>query len=158
MRSSQPASPPGRDRIRRRDLFTWAAAGFGMLVGYGTAALFALRFLAFRRATKTWQAYAGEVRDIPEGGSRTYTAPDGRKITITNTGGGFVALSDVCPHLGCRVHWEASRRAFLCPCHDGVFDAEGVAVSGPPAKAGQRLERYEIEAVDEALYIRLKEG
>ena len=129
-----------------------------MLLAYGTAAAFALRYLAPGRKTRTWKAYAGGVRDIPPGGSKTYTAPDGRKIVITNTGSGFVALSDVCPHLGCRVHWEAARSEFVCPCHNGVFDVQGVAVSGPPAKAGQRLGRYEIEPVDDALYITLREG
>jgi len=129
----------------------------GMLVAYGTAAFFALRYLSPRRRARTWRVYAGGVRDVPPGGSKTYTAPDGRKVVITNTGEGFVALSDVCPHLGCKVHWEEARRQFLCPCHNGAFDAHGIAVAGPPARAGQRLARYEIEPSDEALYITLRE-
>jgi Rieske Fe-S protein len=130
----------------------------GMAVSYGTAALFALRYLTPNRRPRTWRAYAGGVRDIPVGGSKTYTAPDGRKVVITNTGQGFVALSDVCPHLGCKVHWEEASQRFFCPCHGGAFDAQGVATAGPPAKAGQRLARYEIEPTDEALYITLREG
>src|SRR5262249_1826981 len=42
------------------------------------------------------------------------------------------AISLVCTHLGCRVHWEARQQRFLCPCHLGFFDAQGNVVSGPP--------------------------
>ena len=145
-------------RATRRGLLAWGGMVLGLAVSYGTAAFFALRYLSPNRRARTWRAYAGGVRDIPRGGSRTYTAPDGRKVVITNTGEGFVAFSDVCPHLGCKVHWEEARREFHCPCHNGVFDAQGVAISGPPAKARQRLARYAIEATDEALYITLVEG
>ena len=42
---------------------------------------------------------------------------------------GFEALSGVCPHLGCAVGWDGA--AFLCPCHDSKFDADGAKRSGP---------------------------
>ena len=42
---------------------------------------------------------------------------------------GFEAVSGVCPHLGCAVGWEAG--AFLCPCHDSKFDANGGKQTGP---------------------------
>ena len=107
----------------RRGFFAWATFAAGMAVSYGTAAFFAIRYLTPNRKPRTLKAYAGGVKDIPDGGSKTYTAPDGRKVVITNTGkGGFVALSDVCPHLGCKVHWEEGNKRFVCPCHDGVFD------------------------------------
>jgi len=51
----------------------------------------------------------------------------------------IVVLSNICTHLGCGVRWDDGRRAFLCPCHNGVFDMEGKVVSGPPPKPLPRL-------------------
>ena len=64
---------------------------------------------------------------------------------VKRTGEGFAAFSSVCPHLGCRVHCEAENRLFFCPCHRGVFDSDGKATEGPPADAGQSLERIPVE-------------
>lgn len=152
MTEAQPPTPS------RRDFFAWLAFAVGMAASYGTAAVYALRYLTPRKGAKVWKAYAGGIQDIPPGSNKIYTAPDGRKVVITNTGKGFVALSDVCPHLGCKVHWDEADKRFVCPCHDGIFDATGVAISGPPAKAGQRLAAYTIEPVEGALYITLTEG
>ena len=67
----------------------------------------------------------------------------------------FLALSSVCPHLGCRVHWESNHNRFFCPCHNGAFNAQGVAISGPPAAEGQSLPQYALQIVDGALYIEM---
>lgn len=48
--------------------------------------------------------------------------------------GGIAVLSTTCTHLGCGVSWSADRKAFLCPCHGGVYDIEGRVVSGPPPR------------------------
>ena len=74
---------------------------------------------------------------------------EGNLILIRRTvASGFQAFSSVCPHLGCKVHWEAENDRFFCPCHRGVFDPAGVAIGGPPGDAGQRLSQAPI-AVDE---------
>ena len=49
-------------------------------------------------------------------------------------------LSAVCPHLGCAISWNESRRQFACPCHVGVFAADGALVSGPPPRGMDELE------------------
>ncbi len=67
--------------------------------------------------------------------------------------GVYQLLSNVCPHLGCRVHWEAQKNHFMCPCHNGVFDAVGIATAGPPAEAGQRLARYPLKVESGMLFI-----
>ncbi len=53
---------------------------------------------------------------------------------VTDGSGNVTVFSDACTHLSCKVHWEEGRGAFICPCHDGVFDTEGKVVSGPPPK------------------------
>jgi cytochrome b6-f complex iron-sulfur subunit len=44
---------------------------------------------------------------------------------------GFVALSLLCPHLGCTVQSEVE--GFACPCHGSRFDSQGGLLRGPAA-------------------------
>jgi menaquinol-cytochrome c reductase iron-sulfur subunit len=46
----------------------------------------------------------------------------------------FVAFAIYCTHLGCPVRWLPSANLFMCPCHGGVFYADGRVASGPPPK------------------------
>jgi len=45
--------------------------------------------------------------------------------------GGFLALSLICPHLGCSVLWDETKKQFDCPCHSSAFDSHGVVLSSP---------------------------
>ena len=56
-------------------------------------------------------------------------------VLVKKQDGTLVALSAVCPHLGCIVQWETERQDFLCPCHAGYFTADGAVISGPPPRA-----------------------
>jgi Rieske Fe-S protein len=63
----------------------------------------------------------------------------------TADGADFVAMSDKCTHLGCRVRYVdeidgTAGPGFFCPCHNGVFDAEGEIVAGPIPAPLSRLE------------------
>lgn len=69
---------------------------------------------------------------------------------LTDDGREYVAMSNICTHLGCRVRWIADREQFYCPCHDGVFDKEGNVVSGPPPRP---LDRYEAKVENDQLLI-----
>jgi Rieske Fe-S protein len=48
--------------------------------------------------------------------------------------GKIAALSNRCTHLGCGVDWNARSGSFTCPCHGGIFNAQGIPVEGPPSK------------------------
>ncbi len=69
---------------------------------------------------------------------------------LTQDGRNFIAMSNICTHLGCRVRWIAQEEKFFCPCHNGIFDKEGNVVSGPPPRP---LIRYEVRVEGEQLYI-----
>ena len=71
---------------------------------------------------------------------------------ITENGRDFIALSNVCTHLGCRVRWITDRGIFFCPCHNGVFRKSGEVESGPPPKP---LDQYELKVEDDLIYIKV---
>jgi len=47
----------------------------------------------------------------------------------------FVAFAMNCSHLGCPVRWLAGPSLFMCPCHGGVYYADGQVAAGPPPHA-----------------------
>ena len=47
------------------------------------------------------------------------------------SGGGFMALSRKCTHLGCTVIWDEKKNRFECPCHASAFDLAGDVISKP---------------------------
>lgn len=44
----------------------------------------------------------------------------------------FVAFAMNCTHLGCPVRWLQDANLFMCPCHGGVYYADGAVAAGPP--------------------------
>ena len=53
----------------------------------------------------------------------------------------FTAFAVNCTHLGCPVQWFGQPKLFLCPCHGGVYNADGSVAAGPPPKP---LGRYPV--------------
>ncbi len=39
-----------------------------------------------------------------------------------------------CAHLGCPVRWFPQSELFMCPCHGGVYYADGSRAAGPPPR------------------------
>jgi nitrite reductase/ring-hydroxylating ferredoxin subunit len=62
-------------------------------------------------------------------GTATYVGAG--RLWVANAGGNLFALSQKCPHLGCRVPFCESSGRFECPCHGSVFDIGGEHISGP---------------------------
>lgn len=71
---------------------------------------------------------------------------------ITENGRDYIALSNVCTHLGCRIRWITDQGIFFCPCHNGVFGKAGEVVSGPPPEP---LDRYELKVEDDEIFIKV---
>ena len=131
----------------------------GVVVGYGIGAAHFLRYLVPLGQKKGFrELFVGSVDQLEVGQSRQIKAPGGETYLMARTAEGFRVLSNVCPHLGCRVHWNAEEQEFLCPCHMGIFDAEGKAVSGPPAEANQNLERLDTVVRGNSVFVLIKES
>lgn len=43
----------------------------------------------------------------------------------------IVALSSICPHLGCAVAFDGGAERFKCPCHESAFKPDGAYEAGP---------------------------
>lgn len=69
---------------------------------------------------------------------------------LTDNGRDYVAMSNTCTHLGCRVRWIEDQQQFFCPCHNAAFDKEGEVLSGPPPRP---LDRYTVKVEDDQLYV-----
>lgn len=128
------------DKLSRRSWLASALMGVGLLASYGTLVGQTLSFLLpTGLASRKRRIFVGPVAAFQPDIVRTIRDLEGNEVLIKRTKDGFQAFSSTCPHLGCKVHWEADARRFFCPCHNGVFNADGVAISGPPADAGQSL-------------------
>jgi Rieske Fe-S protein len=46
----------------------------------------------------------------------------------------FLIFAINCAHLGCPVEWFPQSGLFMCPCHGGVYHANGDRASGPPPR------------------------
>jgi cytochrome b6-f complex iron-sulfur subunit len=141
--------PQVRDANRRTFLSTVSSVGMacGLVAGYGAFAAMAGRFLYPSQPRKLAWVFVGDAASIKADEVVRFETPIGQHVTITRRGNqgtadDFLALSTVCPHLGCQVHWESQNNRFFCPCHNGVFDPSGKATAGPPAEGGQVLPRF----------------
>jgi Rieske Fe-S protein len=136
-------------RNSKRDFLSKIFIILGVAFAYGLLALEGLFFIVPKKGeTDKIKIYGGRLSQYKLGTVRAFYDPEGNEILIMRDESGLRAFNSVCPHLGCRVRWEGDKNEFFCPCHKGIFNSEGVAISGPPADARQSLKKVSVE-VDE---------
>jgi cytochrome b6-f complex iron-sulfur subunit len=81
--------------------------------------------------TQEAQPVSFPLSDLPVGGTKAITY-GGVSVLVLRTRESVRAFSLTCTHLGCTVEWQADKKGFYCPCHDGRFDEFGDVVAGPP--------------------------
>jgi Rieske Fe-S protein len=137
-------------QIPRRNLFAWLTVGLGGLA----TAMVGLPFLGYlfrmEKRKPPWVPL-GPVDQFPvdethrvifdnplstkwdgiTASTRVYVRYQGRDDRGSDT---FLVLSDNCAHLGCPVEWFPQSGLFMCPCHGGVYYANGARASGPPPR------------------------
>ncbi len=64
------------------------------------------------------------LADLPAGGAVRFSTPafDGY---VVNDAGEIRALSSVCTHMGCTLHYRPEWKDLRCPCHGASFDLQG---------------------------------
>ena len=72
------------------------------------------------------------IAEVPVGTG--YAAPPVKRVVyvVKKSDGEVKALSNICTHMQCDVHWDPALGQFLCPCHGGLYDIDGKNVGGPP--------------------------
>lgn len=142
-----PSSAPGRRRFL--EVVGLLAGGLGAavaavpVIGFVMGPMFGPRRTAWRKV--------GPVADFPVGETvsvRFETVSEESWAGVSartaawlrhEPGERFVAFSVNCTHLGCPVRWEPGANLFMCPCHGGVYYANGDVAGGPPPRP---LHRY----------------
>jgi len=133
----------------KRDFLSKIFIIFGVAFAYGLLAFEGLFFIIpKKRKTEKIKIYGGRLKQYKLGTVRAFYDLQGNEILIMRDDTGLRAFSTSCPHLGCKVHWEGDKNEFYCPCHKGIFNSQGTAISGPPADAHQSLKKVSVE-VDE---------
>lgn len=130
----------------------------GLVAAYGTFGIMLGEFVYPAASLSRGWLFVCTVDRLAPGEALDFTSPAGAKIVVARQGQGtsavdFLALSSVCPHLGCRVHWEAQGERFFCPCHNGAFDRSGSPIAGPPKAAHQSLVRFALKVESGLLYL-----
>jgi cytochrome b6-f complex iron-sulfur subunit len=126
-----------REKSRRDFLRNGWKLGGALLIGAGVYTGYeALRPLT-TGATGA-KITVGDVANFPAGTS-TYV-PAGR-MYVVNASNHLFALSQKCPHLGCRVPFCDSSGRFECPCHGSIYDLAGEYIAGP---APTGMDRYDL--------------
>ncbi len=110
-----------------------------LLAGGGAAAAAAAAWPLYRYLAPAGGGSAAAVVVIPEnevneGQAKFFQYAGSAAVLVRKRGGELIALSAVCTHLGCIVQWVNEKQEFLCPCHAGLYSAEGAVLSGPPPK------------------------
>lgn len=161
-RTTEDAQLPGAfagETITRRRLMSGTAQAAGA-IAVAAFTLPALGFAvapAFRRAAAEWQDVGPLTRfseadyvpvvitianGIGEAGSsvayvrRHNVAVDG---PVKDRYDEVVAISNRCVHVGCPVRYVAAAQSFVCPCHGGVYNFQGIRVGGPPPRPLDRF-------------------
>lgn len=166
--NSSPGPSPGssHQRGRRRALILFINTAVALIGGGLTALLgaFALRPAAASAGGRWVSAgsTAGLRPNVPAPRVVTVSRVDGwyrerARATVFLVWDGdqtVRALSATCTHLGCQVAWNPKDAHFRCPCHGGVFDAEGRVVSGPPPRPLDTIEAR-IDPADASVRVRV---
>jgi menaquinol-cytochrome c reductase iron-sulfur subunit len=152
------------NRMDRRQFLKVATWAIGVLIGAGMG-IPAVAYLigpALEQTEEQGWIPLGSATKVELGTPTLFKARIERKTgwivneeelsiyVFTDNGRDFLAMSNICTHLGCRVRWIGEREQFFCPCHNGIFDEEGVVVAGPVPRP---LDRYEVKVEDGQLFV-----
>ena len=143
-------APSPEELPARRTFFQWLTAALGAVVTVLLAIPLIGYLLPSRKKPIDWVPL-GPVKNFPTGETRTVSfdnpirQPWDGMVAHTSVfvryegkdGAGkerFLVLAVNCAHLGCPVSWFPQSGLFMCPCHGGVYYANGDRASGPPPR------------------------
>lgn len=151
---------PQEKKESRRNFLSNLAMLTGLVLSYGALTIKGLLFIIPPNSqVKRRKIYAGRLDEYSLGTIQKFFDLEGKEILVKRSNEGIKAFSSVCPHLGCRVHWQPENKTFFCPCHGGEFDADGAPIAGPPKDGNTPLFEVPVH-VDESsgiVYLQVKD-
>lgn len=153
-----------RNELSRRNFLQTAIWGIGGLIGigFGVPAIAYIAEPSLKNAqTQTWMRLGPTTKvelGTPTLFSFTRQTQTGwimnteelSVYVLSTDGRTYIAMSNICTHLGCHIRWISEQNHFFCPCHNGVFDSSGNVVSGPPPRP---LTRYDVKVDNGELFV-----
>jgi cytochrome b6-f complex iron-sulfur subunit len=91
----------------------------------------------------------GKASEVPDGTGKIYQF-NADKVIVVNRGGSLTAVSAVCTHLGCLVHWDNAADQLACPCHGAKYKQTGDIISGPQPRP---LKQYKAKIEGDSIII-----
>ena len=133
--------------VDRRGLFRWIINGITGAIAATVAVVAGGAFASpsFKQDSSEWLP-AGRILGLQPGEPRPvtlrvvrkqgyYEAVDHEVVFLVRGQDNKVrAISSICTHLGCHVHWDPQNKLFQCPCHGGQYDITGKVIGGPPPR------------------------
>jgi len=129
-----------------------ALAKLGVLLNAAVAAILAVPVIGYllsaierKRGYTAWVGL-GPLSQFPQGQTRlaSFKNPlrrpwDGQTADIPCwvrcvDSQNFQVFAINCAHLGCPVRWFPQSQLFMCPCHGGIYYADGSRAAGPPPR------------------------
>jgi len=146
---AMPATPSSAEKpgLNRRDfinLLSKALLATSGLLGLGGLLRF---FAAPAEDPPPTQFDLGPAENYPLG---SVTFINQSEAVLSHTPQGFLALSTVCPHLGCLVNPDQD--GYICPCHGSRYDKDGEVLRGPSKQGLRQLRLQESPSGDLTLY------
>ena len=138
-----------KERITRRTFLMNVGIAMNAAVGIAIAVPVVAYLLGpVMRKKNNYLAWVdlGEVSNFPAGQTKQVnfrnpftTEWDGETAKIpayvrSAAPGEYTVFAVNCAHLGCPVRWFSESQLFMCPCHGGVYYADGSRASGPPER------------------------
>lgn len=141
---------PSAERMTRRNMLMTLGVALNVIAG----ALFAVPIIGYILGPAKRREIRKELEWIPLGSLDRFPAGETRLATYRNpfvrpwdgvtsdiacwvrriNAGQLQVFAVNCTHLGCPVRWFPQSGLFMCPCHGGVYYADGARASGPPPR------------------------
>lgn len=77
---------------------------------------------------------AASVEAVAPGDGKIVRVQGRRLAVYRDPRGNLHAVSPVCTHLGCHVHFNQAERSWDCACHGSRFDVDGAVLHGPATR------------------------
>ena len=126
-----PAPPP----MERRSFLIWIAsavlAAGGLFMGATVVQALMPPDRSIDGKTKVGTLVVGKVADLKAGVPVTVDYGDDVLFLVKESDTKVAVLSQSCPHVGCKLFFNADKKQFDCPCHSSSFSMDGVRLGGP---------------------------